>query len=240
MPGTRRVHLDSRIVESASRRHRRQGRLNVTDTHPNLSGAFPRLALRAGSLALACTICIAGLALAGCSGGTVKTASNASKETTAATSGHMAGPPVEVHISQETVNDSPEKWTLSTPESAVRSYLSWVSYAYRIGQSQVATPTMSAVEEVRVDSYNQYNLEKKRLLDQTLKSITFGKKSTGATSTLVPAKESWTYSYLSVAEGNKTLGGPYSIDYNTTYTVVKTKNGWVVDSVRAKALGPVK
>jgi len=181
------------------------------------------------------------LATAGCSGSTVTTGSKkASEETTAGMSAHMAGPPIEVHISQETVNDSPEKWVLTTPESTVRSYLNWVSYAYRIGQSQVATPTMSAAEEVRIDSYNQYNLEKKRLLDQTLKSITFGKKSTGTTSTLVPAKESWTYSYLSAAEGNKSLGGPYSVDYTTTYTVVKTKNGWVVDSVRAKALGPVK
>jgi hypothetical protein len=214
---------------------------NVTDTHPNRSGSLPRLALRAGSLALACTICFAALAVAGCSGSTLATGSKtASKETTAGTSGHMAGPPVEVHISQETVNSAPAPWLLTTPESAVRSYLDWVSYAYRIGQSQVATPTMSAAEEVRVDSYNQYNLENKRLLDQTLKSITFGKQSKGATSTLVPAKESWTYSYLSVAEGNRRMGGPYSVDYDTAYTVVKTSRGWVVDSVSAKALGPVK
>lgn len=177
----------------------------------------------------------------GCSKSTTPNGNGVSSEATATQSGQMAGPAVEVHIPQSAVDDSPAPWNLRTPESAVRSYLDWITYAYRIGQSDVATPTMSAAEEVRVDSYNQYNLEKSRLVDQTLKAITFGKVSTGATSTLLPAKESWTYSYLFVAEGNKVIAGPYSADYDTTYTLVKNDKGeWVVDSVAAKAQGTVK
>jgi len=153
----------------------------------------------------------------------------------------MAGPPVEVHIPQSVVDAAPTPWDLSTPASAVRSYLAWVSYADRIGQSDVATPTMSANEEVRVDSYIQLYLEKSRLIDQHLASITFGHASTGTTSTLVPTKEDWTYNYLSVAEGNALVGGPYTASYDVKYTVVRQRDGsWVVDQVTAKARGSVK
>jgi hypothetical protein len=175
-----------------------------------------------------------------CSNGAQANGNGASSEATATQSSHMAGPAIEVHIPQSAIDNAPAPWDLRTPESAVRSYLVWISYAYRIGQSGVATPTMTAFEEVRVDSYNQFNLEKSRLIDQTLDSITFGAKSTGPTSTLVPAKEKWTYSYLSVAEGNKSLGGPYSVSYDTTYTVVKTARGWLVDSGEAAPEGTVK
>jgi hypothetical protein len=180
------------------------------------------------------------LASAGCSNGAQASGKGASSEATASTSSHMAGPAIEVHIPQSAVDNAPVPWDLRTPESAVRSYLAWISYAYRIGQSVVATPTMTPFEEVRVDSYNQFNLEKSRLIDQRLDSITFGAKSTGATSTLVPAKEKWTYSYLSVAEGNKSLGGPYSVSYDSTYTVVKTARGWLVDSGVAAPEGTIK
>jgi hypothetical protein len=153
----------------------------------------------------------------------------------------MAGPAVDVHITPEALASKPAAPVLSTPESAVRSYLDWTSYAYRIGQSIVATTTMSASEEVRVDSYVQYNLEKLRLIDQTLKSVTFGKPSVGSTSTLVPAHEQWTYRYVSIETAGKVLEGPYSAAYDSIYTVVKSKQGtWVVDSVNATALGTVK
>lgn len=195
----------------------------------------------AGRLLVLCALFGMTIALAGCSGAAQGAGgSGSSSETTATQGGHMAGPAIEVHVPQSAVDDSPAPWDLRTPESAVRSYLAWISYAYRIGQSVVATPTMSAADEVRVDSYNQFNLEKARLLDQTLTSITFGKASTGATSTLLPAKEEWTYSYLSVAEGNKVIGGPYSMSYDAVYTLVKTPRGWVVDSVEAKPAGKVK
>lgn len=195
-----------------------------------------------GTVVLACVLLALLLAASGCTKKAPATKGNgASSDATATTSGHMAGPPVEVHIPQSAIDNAPAPWNLSSPETAVRSYLAWVTYAYRIGQSVVATPTMSASEEVRVDSYNQFNLEKSRLIEQTLKSIEFHDANITKTKAVLPVKESWTYSYLSVEEGNKSIGGPYSISYNTTYTVVKNqKGGWVVDSVQAKALGKVK
>jgi hypothetical protein len=153
----------------------------------------------------------------------------------------MGGPVVDVHVSQAVVDAKPKAMDQKTPEAAVRTYLDWTSYAYRIGQSGVANPTMSSYEEVHVNSFVQYNVQQGRLIDQRLDSITFGKQSVGATSTLVPAKESWTYSYLSIDTGNKVLGGPYTVSYDTTYTVAKDKQGvWLVDSVQATPLGPVK
>jgi hypothetical protein len=183
--------------------------------------------------------CVVLLVVAGCSGsqGTSAGSSDASPTVGA----RMAGPAAEVHVSQAAIDNRPHPWVLTTPESAVRSYLDWTSYAYRIGQSTFATATMTTYEEVRVDSYVQYHIQKGQLLDQTLQSITFGTPSVGSTSTLVPAKEQWTYRYLSTETGNKTVGGPYSASYDTTYTVVKSKNGnWVVDSVKATPLGTVK
>ncbi|MCE5204139.1 MAG: hypothetical protein ABFC80_08910 [Coriobacteriales bacterium] len=162
-----------------------------------------------------------------------------SAETSPAVVPH-GGAAVEVHVTPEALADKPEPWSLSTPEEAVRSYLDWVSYAYRIGQSDVATPTMTPYQQVRVDSYVQYNIQKGRLIDQQLTDLTFGKPSVGTTSTLLPVRESWTYRYVSVETAGKTLEGPYSVSYESTYTVVKRSQGWLVDRVEAKALGEVK
>ena len=39
----------------------------------------------------------------------------------------------------------------------------------------------------------------------------------------------------------KTLRGPFTADYTTTYTLVKNKKGdWVVDNVKVKANGEIK
>ncbi len=164
----------------------------------------------------------------------------ASAEATPAVGANMAGPSQKVVISKQAVAAKPEKWDLSTPESAVRSYLDWTSYAYRITESSAATRTMSPEQEVRVDSYVQLNLQKSRILDQALASITFGKASIDGTRALLPATEKWTYRYVSIAEVGKTLEGPYDVAYETTYTVVKQKGGWVVDDVSVKALSEVK
>ena len=152
----------------------------------------------------------------------------------------MAGAAADVHVMPEAVKNKPHPWILSTPESAVRSYLDWTSYAYRIGQSDAATATMGPSEGVRVDSYIQYNIEKSRLIDQTLQSVSLGTPTVGTTSTLVPTKEQWSYRYVSTQTAGKVEGGPYSASYEATYTVVKSGKNWVVDSVAAKALGEVK
>jgi len=148
---------------------------------------------------------------------------------------------VEVQISREALESRPESPAMSTPEAAVRSYLAWTSYAYRIAQAEVATPTMTPYEQVRIDSYIQYNLQKSRIIDQALESITFGAPSTGPTSTLVPAKELWNYRYVSTETVGKTIGGPYSASYDATYTVVRSAAGtWLVDSSVTTAVGEVK
>lgn len=192
----------------------------------------------AGVVLLACA---ALLVIAGCSGG--GSGSNAPAGSSTPTGGigaAMAGPQVDVHISQQMMNAMPASRALATPQSAVQTYLAWTSYAYRIGESSVASFALGPDEDVRVDSYIQYNLEKSRLIDQTLTSISFGKASVGSTSTLVPTQEKWTYSYLSINTGNKVLGGPYQASYDATYTVVKSGKDWLVYSVAAKAIGTVK
>lgn len=153
----------------------------------------------------------------------------------------MAGAVRDVQVTREAIENTPSPWDLETPESAVRSYIDWVSYAWRIGQSQVATPTMTTYEEVRVDSYIQYNIQKERLIDQDLRSIEFGKPSETATSVVLPAQEDWTYRYVSIDQAGKTIGGPYEMSYDATYTVVEDASGaWQVDKVEAAPHGEVK
>jgi len=154
----------------------------------------------------------------------------------------MAGPTADVHIAPETLASKPKPWNLASPESAVRSYLDWTSYAFRIATSAVSAPTMTADEGVRVDSYVQYNLEKSRILDQNLISISFGTPSVAGTTTLVPTKETWSYRYISIKTASQVIGGPYAASYDATYTVVRSGKGnnWAVSKVAAKALGTVK
>jgi len=181
------------------------------------------------------------LAAVGCSGGQDAATGNGSADASATVGAGMGGPAVDVNVTQEALDSQPDPWVLTTPEDAVRSYLAWTSYAYRIGQSSVALPTMSSYEEVRVDSYIQYNLQKYRLIDQILESITFGTASAEASRAVLPATEEWTYRYVSIETAGETLEGPYSASYETTYTLVRNDEGnWVVDGVEATALGTVK
>jgi hypothetical protein len=129
---------------------------------------------------------------------------------------------------------------LNTPEAAVRSYLEWTTYAYRMANSDLATRTMSPAEEVRVDSYVENNKEQGQILDQRLTSIAFGKSTLqGKARVIVPAHEVWEYRYLSLLE---VPASPlYTASYDTTYTLVSQVPGrWVVDGVEAKALGEIK
>ncbi len=186
-----------------------------------------------------CLACLALVVLTACSNGGAGPAAG-SADASAGVTPH-GGAQVDVQVSQDAVRNKPAPWVLSSPEAAVRSYLAWTSYANRIAQSEVATATMTPNEEVVVDSYIQYNIQKGRLIDQTLESITFGKPSAGTTSTLVPAKERWSYRYVSVGTPGKTLGGPYTASYESTYTVVKSDGGvWRVDHSVTKPLGTVK
>jgi len=214
--------------------------VRTTEHLPNGRRPLSWAARSVALVALGCLSFVALLVVTGCSSSPAGSPGGSSVATPT-TGAHMAGPAVDVHVTPEALASKPEPAVLTTPESAVRSYLDWTSYAYRIGQSSVATPTMTTYEEVRVDSYVQYNLQQLRLIDQTLKSITFGKPSVGATSTIVPAHEQWTYRYVSIETAGKTIAGPYSAAYDSIYTVAKSKKGtWAVDSVTATAVGTVK
>lgn len=213
-------------------------------TEPTGNGRRPlsrsaRIVTRA---AFCCLVGVALLGIAGCSGSASNGASSGSgsQDASGVVGAHMAGPAVDINVTGEAVASKPKPPVLTTPESAVRSYLDWVSYAYRIGTSEVATPTMTPLEGVRIDSYTQYNLQKLQLLDQTLKSITFGKANIEGSRAIVPATEKWDYRYVSIKTAGKTVGGPYSASYDTTYTLVRSGQSWVVDSVDAAASGKVK
>lgn len=146
-----------------------------------------------------------------------------------------------VTVTRAAFESTPSPWVLTSPESAVRSYLAWTSYAYRIGNSDVCSPTMNASEGVRVDSYIQLNLQKFRLIDQKLTSVTFSKPSIEGTRGTISTKEAWTYTYISSKTAGAAVGGPYTASYDATYTVVEVaRHRWVVDSVTAKAHGTVK
>ena len=129
---------------------------------------------------------------------------------------------------------------LTTPLAAVKSYLTWTTYAYRVSDSDVATMAFTSFEEVRVNSYVQLNEQDGKLIDQKLVTFTPGKVSIEGTRAVMPAKEDWTYQYLSLKE-QKPVSPVYSVSYDTTYTVVLTRpKHWLVDSVAAKAHGEVK
>lgn len=130
---------------------------------------------------------------------------------------------------------------LRNPETAVYSYLLWISYAYRILNSEVATPTFSEFEEVRVNSYVQLNKQQGRAIDQRLLDVKVrGNESQGATATLA-ITETWAYRYIDIQTGEYS-GPPYEVSYDSTYTVVnKGEDRWVVDRVVAESTsGEVK
>ena len=156
-----------------------------------------------------------------------------SAESTATYKGH--GLVENIAVTEEMKNSKPAPPKLDNPTDAVRSYLDWVSYAYRMGDSTLAEPMATGSEFVRFDSYIQWNLqEKRRLMDQKLESIEFGTPSVKGTKASVPATEKWTYRYLSTTEAGKQLSDPKSIDYATIYHLVKNPAGdWRVDSIEA-------
>lgn len=126
---------------------------------------------------------------------------------------------------------------LRDPKTAVYSYLLWISYAYRILNSDVATMAFSEYEEVRVNSYVEFNRQEGRAIDQRL--IDFKIKdveSKGDTAT-VTAREQWRYRYIDITTGDY-QGPALDVTYDTKYTVVdKKEKGWLVDEVTANAVG---
>ena len=152
----------------------------------------------------------------------------------------MGGVDQPVAILASEIENQPEPWNLDTPESAITSYLDWVGYAYRIAESEVASPTQSAYQLVRTDAYIQANLQEQRLLDQKLTSLKLGEPSVEGSTAVVSAEEIWSYRYVSIVEAGETISGPHTARYNTTYTLVQSENGWVVDDVEVEPTGDVE
>ncbi len=133
----------------------------------------------------------------------------------------------------------PAPWDLSTPELAVRSYLDWVSFSYRMANSEIPTATMTPEEAVRVDSYIQLNRIDGRGLEQSLTSLEITSVSQEASAAVVTAHETWRYRYFSL-ETLDYLTEEYTASYDTTYTLVAHPQGWLVDAVEATSDEEVK
>lgn len=178
---------------------------------------------RLASVLIALALVVAGLTtIAGCSTGTKPVATNAKSELTPP---FVPPPPV-----------------LTNPVAAVRSYLYWISYAYRVADSSVASRTFDNYEEVRVSSYVEYNNEQNRAIEQMLVKWTSGKVTyRGEGTATVPAHESWTYRYIFIPKRTYETTVPYTASYDTTYTVVRGSDGlWRVHQVDARPIGTVK
>lgn len=131
----------------------------------------------------------------------------------------------------------PAAAVLDTPTHSVESYLRWISFAYRVADSDVATQAFSANEEVRVNSYVQLNKNKRQAIDQRLVGFEVESvRAQGATATVIAA-EQWEYRYISMDTGAYSSPA-YSVQYRTEYTVLKDpKKGWLVDGVQVQQTG---
>jgi hypothetical protein len=134
----------------------------------------------------------------------------------------------------------PPPWSLKNPENAVVSYLYWISVAYRTLDSTVASQTFTPNEEVKVDSYVEYNRQQERALEQVPTALRLTTVSATENTATVSAREEWTYRYISTKTRTYTTA-PLAAAYESTYTVVKGQDGlWRVDSVEASATTLVK
>jgi hypothetical protein len=168
---------------------------------------------------------------AGCSSGdATRTGTAGSAETTAGTFPATTPNP----------GQQPPPPALADPRTAVYSYQLWISYAYRVLNSDVASRTFSPEEEVRVNSYVMYNFQEGRAIDQRLLVANVKAwESQGSTAT-VSMHEEWVYRYISTATGKYT-SPVQNASYETTYTLVRQNDDWVVHSVQAAPTsGPVK
>ncbi|MDY0340103.1 MAG: hypothetical protein RBS17_02660 [Coriobacteriia bacterium] len=139
-----------------------------------------------------------------------------------------------VDIAADPVEPAP--WDLTTPESAVRSYLDWMSFSYRVIDPEIPVATMTSGEALRVEGFIQRNWMNGKGLEQSLGSIEFTPISEESTSAVIAAYEEWEYRYFAV-DTLEYVSEPTSESYETTYTLVKDPGGWLVDSVEASVVG---
>lgn len=164
---------------------------------------------------LACVAAVIPIVLGGCSG------SSSSAET------------------PQLPKSAPAAWNLTSPESAVHSYLDWTTFSYRMINSDLSSPTASGDEGVRVDSYVELLKQKGQGIDQRLTAFAVVRQSAEGTRTLIATKETWEYRYFS-SDGKRYVTPSYTTSYDTTYTVIRLPSGsFVVDNVDAKPLDAV-
>lgn len=121
---------------------------------------------------------------------------------------------------------------LREPQTAVYSYMLWISYAYRTLNSQITTQAYDPFQEVRVSAYVDYNRQEKQALDQRiLVAEVKSAESVGNTAT-VTMHEEWAYRYIDITTGKYKTPVTH-VTYETTYTVVKQADDWLVNSVEA-------
>lgn len=133
----------------------------------------------------------------------------------------------------------PAPWDLSDPETAVRSYLDWVSFSYRMVNSEIPTATMTPIEGVRVDSYIELNRQQGQGIEQRLVSLDIKSSSIESTRAVVTASEEWRYRYFSI-ESLKYVSDELTASYETTYTLLQEDGKWLVDEVTATSLGEIE
>lgn len=144
------------------------------------------------------------------------------------TSGTKLAPPVV-----------PEKADFRAPEAAVRTYLDYTSFAYRMANSDLASRAATPYEGVRVDSYVELNRQQDQGIEQQLVKFTKRSESEEGTRALFAASEEWRYRYFSLSKREYT-SPMYTASYEATYTLVRDAAGWLVDKVDARPLAPVK
>ncbi len=181
--------------------------------------AQPRIGRALAIIALALAVAVSGL-LGGCSKDTIDV------------------PPVSTERPADA--KKPSGPGLATPQTAVQSYLDFVSYAYLLGKSEVASQTMGPEELTRVDAYIELDRQRGRKIDQRLDSITFGTPVVESPKKqLVPAQEAWTYRYVDSLSGAY-KGAAKKASFTATYTVELGPKGWLVTSVEATSSTPVQ
>lgn len=135
--------------------------------------------------------------------------------------------------------EAPAPPRLGDPRSAVESYLDWVSYAYRVADSSAASPTMTAEELVRVDAYIQQNRLENRGIEQEVMSFEQRSLDIDGKRASLAASEKWEYRYFTL-DPPAYSSEPAEASYETTYSLVQTEAGWVVDDIEVETVGTVE
>lgn len=133
----------------------------------------------------------------------------------------------------------PSSLDLSTPEASVRTYLEWTSFSYRMANSEIATPAMTAEEWVGVDSYIEKNRQEGKGIEQFLASLEIRSDTTQESAATVATLEDWDYRYFSL-DTLAYVSDPLTASYETTYTLVLVGQEWFVHDVEARPLTPLE